>query len=105
MNAAVLLEQVRQCGARIGINGDRLRIAAPAPLPDKLLLELRAHKLELLALLAANESPDPRSIADWYQERATIMEFDGGLSRDDADQQAWARTLLRFGLPDDYRLH
>ena len=45
------------------------------------------------------------SISEWYQERRAIMEFDGGLTPDEANLQAWARTLSRFGLPDNYRLH
>ena len=34
-----------------------------------------------------------------YEERAAIMEFDGGLSRDDAEREAWALVSKR------YRLH
>lgn len=58
---------------------------APAPLPDALLTKLRACKPELLALLEA------------FEERAAIMEFDGGLSRDEAERQTWTITATRFG--------
>jgi hypothetical protein len=34
-----------------------------------------------------------------YEERAAIMEFDGGLSRDDAEREAWGLV------PKPYRLH
>ncbi len=34
-----------------------------------------------------------------FEERAAIMEFDGGLSRDDAEREAWALVSKR------YRLH
>ena len=34
-----------------------------------------------------------------YEERAAIMEFDGGLSRDEAEREAWALVSKR------YRLH
>jgi hypothetical protein len=34
-----------------------------------------------------------------FEERAAIMEFDGGLSRDDAEREAWALVAKR------YRLH
>jgi hypothetical protein len=34
-----------------------------------------------------------------FEERAAIMEFDGGLSRDDAEREAWALVSER------YRLH
>jgi hypothetical protein len=34
-----------------------------------------------------------------YEERAAIIEFDGGLSRDEAEREAWALVSKR------YRLH
>lgn len=105
MNVLSLLNEARHYGATLKVNGERLRVEAPAPLPDALLSELRAHKAELLALLARNKIPDSESIYEWYQERAAIMETDGGLSPDKANRQAWARTLTRFGLPNNYRLH
>jgi hypothetical protein len=39
------------------------------------------------------------SVWEAYEERAAIMEFDGGLSRDDAEREAWALVSRR------YRLH
>jgi hypothetical protein len=39
------------------------------------------------------------SVREAYEERAAIMEFDGGLSRDDAEREAWALVSKR------YRLH
>ena len=33
---------------------------------------------------------EPESVREAYEERAAIMEFDGGLSRDDAEREAWA---------------
>ena len=41
----------------------------------------------------------PESVREAYEERAAIMEFDGGLSRDDAEREAWALVSKR------YRLH
>lgn len=38
-------------------------------------------------------------VRDEFEERAAIMEFDGGLSRDDAEREAWALVSKR------YRLH
>ena len=40
-----------------------------------------------------------------FEERAAIMEFDGGLSRDDAEREAKALTLAYFRLPAGTRLH
>jgi hypothetical protein len=42
---------------------------------------------------------ESESVREAYEERAAIMEFDGGLSRDDAKCEAWALVSKR------YRLH
>jgi hypothetical protein len=41
----------------------------------------------------------PESVREAYEERAAIMEFDGSLSRDEAEREAWALVSKR------YRLH
>lgn len=105
MTPASLIHEARRYGARFIVAGEKVRVEAPAPLPGVLLAELKAHKRELLALLAANDAPDPERVREWYAERAAIMEYDGGLSRDDAELNAMRRTLVHFGLPDGYRVH
>jgi hypothetical protein len=42
---------------------------------------------------------ESESVREAYEERAAIMEFDGGLSRDEAEREAWALVSKR------YRLH
>jgi hypothetical protein len=48
------------------------------------------------ASIGSNGSTSPpyllesESVREAYEERAAIMEFDGGLSRDDAEREAWA---------------
>lgn len=37
------------------------------------------------------------SIREGYEERAAIMEFDGGMSRDDAERAALDLILKRYG--------
>jgi hypothetical protein len=48
MSALPLIEAVHRAGAAITLRGDRLRLSAPAPLPENLLEELRAHKAEVI---------------------------------------------------------
>ena len=48
MSARPLIEAVRRAGGAITLRGDRLRLSAPAPLPENLLRELRIHKAELI---------------------------------------------------------
>jgi hypothetical protein len=33
-----------------------------------------------------------------FEERAAIMEFDGGLSREEAEREAWVLVSKRYGL-------
>ena len=35
-------------------------------------------------------------VREAYEERAAIMEFDGGLSRDEAEREAWALVSKRY---------
>jgi hypothetical protein len=46
----------------------------------------------------ALEEGDPVDLRDFYEERAGILEFDGGLPRSDAEYQALAETAVEFGL-------
>ena len=52
--------------------------------------------------IGSNGSTSPSRLleleAAWeaYEERAAIMEFDGGLSRDEAEREAWALVSKRY---------
>ena len=62
-------------------------------------------RAKLEGSIGSNGSTSPshllesESVREAYEERAAIMEFDGGLSRDDAEHEAWAL------LSERYRLH
>jgi hypothetical protein len=62
-----------------------------------------AFREKLEGSIGSNGSTSPshllESVWEAYEERAAIMEFDGGLSRDDAEREAWALVSKR------YRLH
>ncbi len=73
------------------------------------LAELLAHKPQLLAILRIGKLfPDTvfaqaqacfKGIGYWYEleERAGILEFDGGLSREEAARQAFTEIRDRCG--------
>ncbi len=50
-----LLDRVHQAGARLSLNGDKLRVTATVELPDDLVEELRAAKSTLIDMLAGRE--------------------------------------------------
>jgi hypothetical protein len=94
MTAAVdILAAVRALGGEVKlINYGRLKVVAPAPLPNELTEQLRAAKPDLLTLLSSPKpQTEPRdSWADAEEERAAIVEHDGGAPR------AWAEALARL---------
>ena len=67
-------------------DGEHFHGSAPAGvLTDALLDAIRQHKPALLA------------IAEWYDERASLLQYDAGLSRADAEREAWKYVEERYG--------
>ena len=57
MSAALaLLREVQAAGGQIAFADGRLKLSAPAPLPDGLVNELRTHKAEVLSFLQGQAS-------------------------------------------------
>ena len=55
MNAAAILVRLRDLGITAEVRGAGLALRPASVIPSELLAELKAHKMELLALLAAND--------------------------------------------------
>jgi hypothetical protein len=93
VNAArKLIQEVKRHGARLVASPpDKLRVVGK-PLPNDLIEQLRAHKLELLALLRKNVRLailwDADNWRDYFEERAAILEFEEGLKHSDAETRA-----------------
>ena len=82
MRAEDLLHDLRGKDIQLTVQGERLTYDAPAGVMTEALLALvRQHKAALLALLTQED-------AEWHDERAAILEYEGGLSRAEADRQA-----------------
>jgi hypothetical protein len=97
MSAAEALKQARAAGIRLGIDGDDLALEAPAPPPAEVLDLLVRHKADILALLCPGS--DGWSGEDWqhfFEERAGIAEFDGGLPRDQAQALAFSCCVAEW---------
>jgi hypothetical protein len=97
MSAVKTLKMAQAAGVRIDVEGRDLVLAAAAPPPPALLRILARDKAEILRLLRpANDVWTP---ADWqalFDERAAIAEFDGGLSRPEAEAQAFTRCATHW---------
>ena len=71
-----LLQAVAAAGGVVRLEGDRLRLSAPAPLPDDLRARVRQHRAEIVALLSAAEPAN---------DAAPVARSVGGLPREIAD--------------------
>ena len=53
MNALEVIRSVYAYGGKLTVDGDELRVSAPAPLPDSLRQALREHKPSIMVVLGA----------------------------------------------------
>ena len=97
MSAAEALKAARAAGVHLGIDGDDLVLDASTPPPAAVLDALSRHKAEIVVLL--RPAGDGWSAEDWqvfFDERAGIVEFDGGLPRPEAEAQAFACCVVEW---------
>ncbi|MCH7693395.1 MAG: hypothetical protein IID50_08135 [Proteobacteria bacterium] len=65
--APALVREVQAAGGQIAFADGRLKLSAPAPLPDGLVSDLRAHKAEILSFLQGQAS------SRWGAETAALV--------------------------------
>jgi hypothetical protein len=91
---AALIKELSQIGVTLSKHGDEIMLDGPeAVLTDALVGKLRALKPDLLRTLEHWDS------ADWqafYDERASIAEFDGQASRLVAEQDAYECCIVEW---------
>jgi hypothetical protein len=97
-SAAELLAEVDALGIDLEAQGDRLRFRPREAVTPDLALRIKGLKANLLAALAIREAANRlRKVAaawpaDWrerWEERAGIMEYDGGARRIVAEDRAF----------------
>lgn len=97
MSAVDALKAARAAGVELAIDGDDLVLKAASAPPAALLDALSPHKAQIVALLRPAE--DGWSAEDWqvfFDERAGIIEFDGGLPRAQTEAQAFACCVVEW---------
>jgi hypothetical protein len=97
MSAVRALNTARAVGIRLRVDGDDLELSADAPPPEAILDLLVNHKADILRLL--RPSLDGWSAEDWqafFDERAAICAFDGGLPRAEAEARAFACCVAEW---------
>ena len=112
MDGLTLLREAYAAGLSVQADGDRLRIRGPRE-AEAIAQRLIAHKAAVLAALTVQ--PPGRGFGvedldmDWrveWEERAAIMENDGGLPRERAEARA-LREIVREMMqpPTPFRNH
>lgn len=93
------VEQIYQQGVAAGLefwteNG-KILVQPKQLITDSLRQAIRDHKPELIQLLTRQSETDcQRNIQEAIEERAAIQEYDGRLSRQEAEKQA--RSAMRI---------
>ena len=93
------LADLRAIGLRITLDGDRIKAGPVALLTAELTNAIREGKAALLAELQRERIED---IAEFAEERAAIIEYDGNLPRKEAERLAVERAAVRYQLADLY---
>jgi hypothetical protein len=97
VSAFQALKAARDAGVRIGIDGDALTLDAEAVPPAAVLEHLSRYKAQVIALLRPGGAG--WSGEDWrafFDERAGIAEFDGGIPREQAEAHAHACCVAEW---------
>ncbi len=89
MSAAELVNKCYQSGVLLQWNGNKITAYGDERIITQLLPELRTHKEELKAYFTSEAM-------EFYHERAGIAEYDGGLSRTEAESMALAEVQARY---------
>jgi hypothetical protein len=97
MSASSALGLARRAGVRVQLDGEDLELSASSEPPAVVLHLLARHKAEVVTLLRL--CSHGWSAEDWlayYNERAGIAEYDGKLSRQLAEAQAFACCVIKW---------
>jgi hypothetical protein len=97
LTAIETLRVARVCRVQVTVDGADLKLRAPSPPPPDVLARPKRDKAEIIRLLC----PARRiwSARDWlafFEERAAVAEFDGGLTRSDAEAQAFEACVVEY---------
>ncbi|MEQ8652421.1 MAG: hypothetical protein RIC87_08155 [Kiloniellales bacterium] len=93
MSAAAALRLALEHGVRVEVEGDDLLLEAEREPPADVLHHLVQQKAQLLSLLRPGPDWDAEDWRNFFDERAGIREFDGGLDRQAAEAAAFTDTL------------
>jgi hypothetical protein len=77
-------------------NSAERNLTAVMAVPHPGLWEKSAASIGSNGSASSGDFSEFESVWEAYEERAAIMEFDGGLNRDEAEREAWALVSKRY---------
>lgn len=108
MNIETVLNEMQKSGFSLTvIDENKLSVIPGDQLTDTQCDFIRLHKPELIKVLSQHKTPDltnsdRQNFQEYLEERAAIQEYDGGLSRSEAEQQARSNIrVFHYRLTDD----
>lgn len=96
--AREIVRKIIGAGGELWVDGDRVR---GRNIPRRLAEMVRADEGAILAVLLSKPDPDEYDI----EERAAIMEHDGGLPREEAERLAGIVPIEMHPAPEAYKSH
>ena len=94
MQTYQMLQRLRADGLQFSLSGCQLAVQPRARITHEIRNTIKSRRDELVQLVEAeHRATCPHDVL----ERAAILEFDGGHSRDDADRLAHAEFGLTYG--------
>ena len=94
MSAVEALKAARAAGVELALDGDDLVLKAASAPPAAVLEALSRHKAEIMVRLPAEDGWSVWQV--FFEKRAGIVEFDGGLARPEAEAQAFACCVVEW---------
>ena len=97
MNAFQTLQAARCAGVEVRVEGDDLILEAAAPPRAEIIELLAGRKAAIIGLLRSEQNGWASD--DWlayFDERAGVAEFDGGMSRPEAEAHAFACCVVEW---------
>jgi hypothetical protein len=97
MIAARALKVAQDAGVNVRAVGNDLQLEAASEPPSSIIESLRHNKAHIVTLLRSNPARwSPQEWHAYFDERAAIAEYDGKLSREDAEALAFASCAVKW---------
>lgn len=97
-----LLDEAQALGARFTLNGERVTISGPAPLPTRLMKRLRQHKADVLTHIRGRPDFEPWMLREWRRVSTPGWRWilQESIDSKDSKREDYARWMLREVLLD-----